>query len=357
MNWLASPLVLALREPQRMAGLDDCTWDLLLRQASSAGLLGRLRALAVAQGFEPRLPAPVRRQMTAIATAVEMQRVAVHWEVRHIARALASTGAPVVLLKGAAYAAAGLPAAAGRTFSDIDILVPKAAIDAVEHALVVGGWVSAKLDAYDQRYYRRWMHELPPMMHIRRRSPLDVHHNILPETARIRTHPEKIIAAATPLAGYRQLHIPAAADQILHSATHLFHEGEWEHGLRDLSDLDLLLRAYGEAAGFWPHLVERAGELNLRQPLHYALRYARRVLLTPLPEAVLGEFLEPPTPAMDFLFMNGLAAAHHTLSTRWTATAQRLLYVRSHWLRMPLHLLAPHLLHKALARQRENAPA
>lgn len=355
MNWLSSPLILALRDPRRMAGFNGSDWDLLLRQASGAGLLGRLRALAVAHGIEPRLPVPVRRHMTAIETAVEMQRIAVHWEIRHIARALAPTGAPVVLLKGAAYAAAQSPAALGRTFSDVDILVPKAAIAAVEHALTVGGWISANLDAYDQRYYRRWMHELPPMVHIRRRSPLDVHHDILPETARIRTHPERIIASATPLAGYQRILIPDRVDQVLHSATHLFHEGEWEHGLRDLSDLDLLLRAYGEAADFWPRLSARAVEMNLRQPFSYALRYARRVLLTPVPAAVLREFAQTPTPAMDFLFMNGLAAAHHSMRTRWTTTAQRLLYVRSHWLRMPLHLLAPHLLYKALPRRQDAA--
>lgn len=350
-NWLSSPLVTALRDPKQMAGFDGSTWDVLLRQASSAGLLGRLRAFAIEHGIKAQLPVPVQRQMTAIDTAVEMQRIAVHWEVRHIASALAPTGAPVVLLKGAAYAAAGLPAALGRTFSDVDILVPKAAIPEVEHALVGGGWISGTLDAYDQRYYRRWMHELPPMLHIRRRSPLDVHHNILPETARIRTHPERIIAAATPLAGYRRVYVPSRADQVLHSATHLFHEGEWGHGLRDLSDLDLLLRAYGETNDFWSVLTARAIELNLRQPLSYALRYAHHVLLTPVPEAVLHEFAEAPTPLMDFLFMNGLASAHHSLRTRWTATAQRLLYVRSHWLRMPLHLLVPHLVHKALPRR------
>ena len=38
--------------------------------------------------------------------------------------------------------------------------------------------------AYDQRYYREWMHELPPLLHVRRQTALDVHHAIAPETAR-----------------------------------------------------------------------------------------------------------------------------------------------------------------------------
>ncbi|MEO8249859.1 MAG: nucleotidyltransferase family protein [Burkholderiales bacterium] len=355
MNWLDSPLVRALRDPRTLAGFDDDGWSLLLRQASSAGLLGRLHAQAAALGIEAALPKAVRRQMNGIEAAVRRQTQAVHWEVRHIAAALEQIGAPIVLLKGAAYAAAGLPAALGRTFSDVDVLVPKAEIARVEYALGVCGWASGNLDAYDQRYYRRWMHELPPMVHFRRLTPLDVHHNILPETARIRTYPDRIIAAATPLAGYRQVFVPSRVDQVLHSATHLFHEGEWEHGLRDLSDLDLLLRAYGERTDFWTALTARGDEMNLRRPLAYALRYTQLVLHTPIPESVLREFGGTRSRAkdrlMDFLFLNGLASAHHSLRTRHTAVAQILLYMRSHWLRMPLHLLAPHLLHKALPRK------
>ncbi len=354
MNWLDSPLLRALRDARVMPGFTAGEWDLLVRQANGAGLLGRLHAQAAALDVVRQIPDAALRHMTAATTGVRLQTRAVHWEVKQIAQALARTGAPIVLLKGAAYAAAGLPAALGRTFSDVDILVPRARIQEVEHALTMAGWISAKLDAYDQRYYRRWMHELPPMLHYRRRTPLDVHHNILPETARIRTHPERIITAAAALAGQTQVLIPSALDQVLHSATHLFHEGEWEHGLRDLSDLDLLLRAYAsDDHDFWTRLAARADEMNLRQPLAYALRYARRVLQTPVPDASLREFASESTPRMDFLFMNGLTAAHHSLRTRWTASAQGLLYIRSHWLRMPLHLLAPHLLHKALLRKQE----
>lgn len=354
MRWLRSPLVRALRDPASLTRFDEPTWDLLLRQAGSAGLLGRLQAQAIDSGVEPALPASVRRHMNAAQNAVQRQTIAVHWEVKQIARALGAVETPVVLLKGAAYAAANLPAALGRVFSDIDILVPKSELDQVERALLVGGWVSAKLDPYDQRYYRRWMHELPPMQHIRRRTPLDVHHNILPETARIKTRPELILDAALPLSGYPNIFIPSPPDQVLHSATHLFHEGEWGHGLRDLSDLDLLLRSYGRAAVFWPALSARAAELNLQLPLRYALRCTYRIFHTPIPAAVQREAaIDSSGSVMDSVFLNAFASAHHSLNTRWTALACSLLYVRSHWLRMPPHLLLPHLLHQALPRRRK----
>jgi hypothetical protein len=351
-------LLLALREPMAMAGFDPDAWDLVLRQASAAGLLGRLAALAHDKGTQAALPGPVCRHLRAALTMAEQQQRAVRWELAQLGPVLQPLDGPVLLLKGAAYAAAGLPPAAGRLFGDIDLMVPKAQIATAEALLTFDGWVSSHHDSYDQRYYRQWMHELPPMMHIRRRTVLDLHHSILPETARIQTRPELILAAATPLAAHPRFSIPSRADQVLHSATHLFHEGEWQHGLRDLVDLDALLRAYAVEPGFWDDLLQRAELLNLGRPLYYALRYAAMLLETPVPADVLARCPQAPSAlnraVMDRLFPAAFATAHHTMRTPLSGVAEFVLYVRSHWLRMPPHLLLPHLIRKSWTRRTEG---
>ncbi len=343
-------LLLALREPDAMLGFDAPTWDRVVRQARAAGLLGRLGALA--SGFSDRLPTPVGRHLRASLALAGQQRRAVHWELLHLGRDLKHIAGPVVLLKGAAYAAADLAPSAGRVFTDIDLLVPRAQLGATEAALMLGGWASAPQDAYDARYYREWMHELPPMQHLRRQTWLDLHHNILPETARRKTRPELLLAAATPLAAFPRFSILEPADQVLHSATHLFHEGEWRHGLRDLVDLDALLRANGDAPVFWPRLLARAEALNLGLPLYYALRYARRLLHTPVPEHLEAQCRERPPRAvaalMDALFLPALTSFYNEGRVTFTRIATSALYVRSHWLRMPPHLLLPHLARKGL---------
>ncbi len=258
MNPACAALLAALREPAAMAGFDADAWDRVVRQAAAAGVLGRLGALARETGIDEALPAPVWRHMQALLTVAGQQQRAVRWELVQLSRTLADLAGPVLLLKGAAYAAADLPPAAGRLFADIDLLVPKSQIDAAEAALMLDGWNSSQHDAYDQRYYRKWMHELPPMMHIRRQTVLDLHHNILPETARIRVDPAPVLAAARPLPEFPRFSIPSREDQVLHSATHLFHEGEWQHGLRDLVDLDAMLRAYAHDPAFLDHLIRRA---------------------------------------------------------------------------------------------------
>lgn len=349
------PLLSVLRDPAHMATLDLKNWDLLLRQAGSAGLLSRIAVQAEAFGLEARVPDVVRPHLIAARTVAAKQRQAVRWEARRIAQALADVDAPVLLLKGAAYAIADLPPAAGRLFGDIDILAPRAQLGQVEGALLLAGWHTQKQDEYDQRYYRRWMHELPPMTHIRRGTVLDVHHNLLPETARIRTHAAPILDAAQALADPAGLGIPANTDLVLHSACHLFHEGEWGHGLRDLVDLDAMLRAFSQASDFWPTLLARAKTLNLGRPLYYALDCCQRWLQTPIPAQVIATCPSKPPrwqrPLMRKLFDAGLGSAHASCEGHGTKLALFVLFVRGHYLRMPWHLLIPHLLHQALRRE------
>jgi len=347
------PLLDVLREPARMAGLSLGEWDRLLRQAGSAGLISRLAVQAETLGLDADLPASVRPHLAAARTVAAKQRQAVRWEARRVAKALAGLDGPVLLLKGAAYALADLPPAAGRLFGDIDLLAPKAQLGRAEGDLMLAGWHASGKSEYDQRYYRRWMHELPPMIHIRRGTVLDVHHNLLPETARIPTRAEPILAGARPLPDLPGLCIPADTDLVLHSACHLFHEGEWGHGLRDLVDLDALLREFASAS-FWPRLLSRATELNLGRPLYHALDCCRRWLSTPVPADILAACpARPPAwqrPLMRALFDRGLASAHASFRPAGSGAALFLLFVRGHYLRMPWRLLIPHLLHQALRR-------
>lgn len=346
-------LVRMLRAPEAAATLDAPAWDRLIRQARHANLLARL-AHQVAAVCEPAsLPPPVQRHLDSARNFAAAHARVVRWEVNRIRRALAPLGVPVVLLKGAAYLMSGSPVAVGRVFSDVDILVPRARLDAVEESLYWAGWLTTHHDAYDQRYYRRWMHELPPLRHVRRRTVLDVHHNILPETARLHPDPEKLIAAAECIDA-PDLHVLSTEDRILHSATHLFHDGEFEHGLRDLVDLDGLIReAAGADPDFWERLPVRAGELQLSRPLAYALRYCREILGTPVPDAML-EWTDRALPGqgvrglMDALMARALRPPHPDCDDAFSAPARWLLYVRGHALRMPPHLLLPHLVRKAV---------
>ena len=346
-------LVKALCNPAWLEEATMAEWDLILRQARNADLMARLGVVVRQHGLLERIPKAPSLHLEAAQRLSEKQGSVVRYEAAAILQALDEVNQPLILLKGAAYVVADLPPARGRIFSDIDIIVPKARIDAVEEALQRHEWRSSHLNAYDQRYYRTWMHEIPPMKHLRRQTVIDVHHTILPETARLHPDPQKLLAAAVPVAGKTNIFVLAPTDMVLHSATHLFHDGELEHGLRDLVDLDALLRHFGKDEKFWDALIERAVEMELVRPLYYALRYIRATLQTPIPESALKASVALGRPAliaplMDALFERALMPDHPSCEDRFTALARWLLYVRAHYLRMPLHLLLPHLLRKAL---------
>lgn len=348
--------VRALRDPGAAARFSLPEWEAVIRGARRGNVLGRIAVDIVERGLLLRVPQAPRAHLGAALVVAEAQASGVRREAAFIDRALADLGVPIVLLKGAAYLIAGLTAARGRVFSDIDILVPSPRIVDVESRLMVHGWASSKTDAYDQRYYRRWMHEIPPLRHHTRQTVLDVHHAILPQTARLKPDSAKLLAASLAIAGEPRFRVLSPVDMVLHSATHLFCNEDVGNSLRDLVDLDALLREFGAHEDFWSRLTERAAELDLSRPLYYALRYARRVLDTPVPERVSGaaERSGPPSwlrGLMDRLF---LPTFHPEATGRGLALARTSLYVRAHWLRMPPLLLTYHLAYKAFRREQPN---
>jgi len=346
----------ALREPGLLRQLTPMQWNILLPQGRQSHLLARLAYLAQSQDLLDQLhPSPRGHLYAALAVAARQKR-AVHWELTRIRKALATSNTPVLLLKGAAYLVADLPPGRGRLFSDIDILVPRAQLASTESALKAYGWTGdPHLDAYDQRYYRQWMHELPPLHHPVRGSVIDVHHNILPDTARARPDASRLLVDAVPVAEYPGVYVLSPADMILHSATHLFWDGEFDHGLRDLVDLDALLRHFATGASFWENLQKRAVQHGLTRPLYYALTYTRGLFDTPVPaELCETPGNKPPAPtaaAMDWALSRALRPMHPSAQLFGDGLARWVLYVRGHFLRMPLHLLVPHLVRKALRKR------
>ena len=60
---------------------------------------------------------------------------------------------------------------------------------------------------------------------------------------------------------YKRLSAP---DMVLHTSAHMFQDGDLEGGLRQLTDIDGLLRAFCETATFWDRLLEEEARLGAR---------------------------------------------------------------------------------------------
>ena len=340
------------RSPDAIRRFSIGDWDNLIRQARQAGLLARMHHVLQQNGLAAMIPSVARWHFEAAATLSDKQQIEVRWEVQQVRAALAGLNFPLIVLKCVADVMADLPGARGRLFNDIDILVPREQLDQVESALMLAGWHTVGLPDYDQRYYRRWKHEMPPMQHVRRAMVIDVHHAILPDTAHYHPDSAKLCNRAVAVQGLPGLAVLAAEDRVLHAATQLFYNSELTHGLLDLSDIDLLLREASTVTAFWTKLLARAEEMQLSRPLFYALRYTRHFFDTPVPDEVDSSLVAAaPRGAilnlMDSIFTCALAPAHPGCENTFTPLAHSAVYLHAHWLRRSPRLLVPHLFHKA----------
>lgn len=344
-------LVAMLKDPVRAGELELSHWDTVIRQARVNRLLGTLAHFLSEEGLWSQIPCAPRRHLDWALRITQTHRAELEWELFSIAEALGSLDTPVVLLKGAAYHAAGMKASTGRLFGDVDLLVERRALGAVEAALMQHGWVNTHHDPYDQRYYRQWMHELPPMQHIRRGTILDVHHSIVPPTARLKVDPESLISASVAV-NDSPFRVLAPEDMFLHSATHLFFsEGEMPHGSRDLVDLYLMAGAKADEA-FWRRRQARAIALGLEEPLVLAVYFLDRLMGVALPREIRAWAVGTlPGGVRGWMLRGALDSALRVRDSHHRTMADSLkkgyLIVRGHREKMPLPLLVRHLGRKA----------
>jgi hypothetical protein len=349
----ADMLIGLLRAPQGLVALAPADWYPLLLAARDGGLIGALAARAEADGVLDRLPAPARDALVGGRRVGDHHDFMLRWEARRVRRALADCGQPFLLLKGAAYALLDLPSSRGRLTGDIDILVRREGLPAVEASLQAHGWQPTEADAYDQRYYRQYMHELPPLRHRERGTVVDVHHTISPPTSRIKIDGGRLWSMAQPI-GDTGFFTLAPTDLVLHAVIHLFHEGNVDTGIRDLADIDALLRHFGRDETFWESLLRRADSLGAGRVAFYGLRYAAMLFGTPVPPATLAATARwrPASPMlklMDGLIVEALLSYRRREAVK-ARVANWMLYIRSHWRRMPPLMLAAHLLRKLFRR-------
>jgi hypothetical protein len=323
-------LVRALRDPVTTQALGAQGWTALIAMARAEQLIGTLAHRLTEQS----LPANVAAIMADARVNADYHRRSALWEAECAAHALADYPGKVILLKGTAYVAANLKAGNGRHIGDLDIMVAREDLPQVEALLLEkGGWEWVKEDAYDDAYYRDHMHELPPLIHKERDRMVDVHHTILPLTARPRPDAAAMLADTIQLEN--GLHILCPPDMVVHSAAHLFADGDLAGGLRNLWDIHCLLSEFA-TADFWPQLEQRAQHHQLWPAVHRAARLAHQLYGTDIPIDWVR-----PRPS-DRIYLRRLTARDG-----WGRTTRKLtrliFYIRSHWLRMPPLMLAQHL--------------
>lgn len=334
-----------LKDRSTISRFTEEEWSLLFSEARRSGVLHRL-AVELECGTEELGSVPFRLHGHVRSSSLQSVafRIDVVRELQFIKSALAKLDAPVILLKGASYVLLDLPSASGRTFGDVDILVPKKQIPSAEALLMIGGWSVGQIDAYDDRYYREWSHEIPPMTHLRRGTTIDLHHSLVMPTCRVHVASDMMVNEAIPVSGQDLWWRLRDEDILLHAISHLILNSEFDRGLRDLWDIDLLFRHYCSCSPAFPErLASRANEVGLGELTLQALALASRFFCTPL----LPPFSSKHESVVSKLIAIASSTRHTATRPRWQGVADVILAFREMYLRLPGRFLVRHLTHKA----------
>jgi len=287
----------------------------------------------------------IRHLKNALKIA-EKQKEQVFLEANEITHILKPVSEFVVFLKGAAYSLNHSLAGQGRIYSDIDILVNKTQLTDCEQTLALHGWFGEEISDYDQRYYRKWAHEIPPLAHIHRGTIIDLHHNIIP-----------IVSNDTPSASALKNHIITNRDgiqtlslpaQFVHSGVHLFRNEEYKTAFRDVVDLYFMLLEIGPDN--LSDIIDVAEELGFKYETGLALSALQNIFELSFPAATIALLLNKSKLRIafdQFIFAKVLLPQHRLLHCNETPVRYFLATVRGHFIKMPLHLLTYHLLMKS----------
>ena len=335
-----------------LSQLTEKDWESLVLVAREGGVLGRLYYILGQHQLRESLPAFPRKHMLAASLYADRQADQVRFECQLLIDTLGEKHQKQhMFLKGAAYVLSQDPVQKGRTFSDIDMLVPKSKIDEVEQKLMRYGWFQDEKSDYDQRYYRKWIHEIPPLSHAVRGTVLDLHHNIVPPVSG--RAPNLDVLWDTLVTDKNGVSYMAPAGLTLHSAVHLFFQEEFSHGFRDLSDLNILFSHHGSDMKYWQVLLQLADKTGFGREAFFAVKYCQYFFKTDIPEFVVNN-LERHKPGrlkmkiLDWCFRHVLVPHHSRCVEKGFSLANNLLFIRGHLLKMPAHILLYHTISKTI---------
>ena len=296
-------------------------------EAQLHGFLGlSLSPVEIAQ-----LPHALRMHFSSIARFWDAQKIQTHAACRLLASQLQADKVN----------------AKGRLISDIDILVKKQDLALVEKTLSSVGWKAVELDDYDEKYYREWSHELPPFIHLETGATVDIHHNLLPSSAKKRIDINHIFSLKEKVG--ENLYIPSEAHLILHSSIHLLLNDDIEKGLRDCLDLHSLICSQLKKNTPLSEVFQLFKGSNCASEFTILLILLN--LLFGKSTSIYSTYLRAYTPTLSEQFKANMLhksvfPPSHFLKNDFNGFARMISYINGHLSKMPLPMFTKHILYK-----------
>jgi hypothetical protein len=273
------------RSPAVAGQLSEDQWGSVLLLANHTELLPQIAERVLNCKGDLDLPACVHHRFLRERQLNGFNRLSIEFELDELERLLGDMACPLVLLKGCAYLKAGLRWADGRRSGDVDLLVREQDVERVSEKLLHSGFeFDEELDPRDASYFRRWLHELPPVHHNYRKKEIDLHFRLLPQCDPNSFSSDSLIDRSIAIQGsvFRWLD---PVDRIIHAAINLGRTGEYRRALRDLWDIQSLIQDAGGTDHYcWVDLADRSRELGVQKTVSEVLLLAEQAVGLVVPD-------------------------------------------------------------------------
>ncbi|MCG7499394.1 nucleotidyltransferase family protein [Vibrio sp. Of7-15] len=355
-------LLEVMRNPEKITHLTTHQLSDLICEARFHNMLSQLSCILNQHELKSILPHKFLTHLHSSDLQFQNQVLQLKLEHQQLSDLLTPITHPFVYLKGAAYHLAGFEEFSGRFIGDIDILISEESLPRTEKVLMGSGWITTKINSYDNKFYREYSQEIPPLKHLERGTELDVHFNILPKTLKQSRPGEIWLNHSIPLSDSNpNCRILKPEAMVLHSAIHLFYESEYHKGTRDLYDLYLLFTRFQKDPSFWHNLIQTTDELDNGDAIFIALRYCASIFHLSVPAHVISHYQQFSANSayqmmLDLAFTRIFCCSFPPDKQLGHVQTETFLYLRGHLKRMPLKLLIPHLTRKFFMQFKKEKP-
>jgi len=274
-----SPVIDLLRRSNR-------DWKGVLRAATDLGVAPLVYSTVKSAASPASVPTDVIEPLARSYYQQAAQNGRLYGELRKVLTAAAQAAIPVIVLKGAAIAERVYGNIALRPMRDLDLLVRREDLEAMNRLLHGLNYV------HDESYrpaawYREHHHHLAPYRRPGGYATLEVHHHIVPSTAPVRIPIEDLWRRAqrASIASTPTL-VLAPADLVLHFCIELSCVDCFVGKLRTLCDIAATIECHGDAFD-WNLFLEQSADYNAERFVYYSLWLARRLVDADVPAEIL----------------------------------------------------------------------
>jgi hypothetical protein len=336
----------AFATPKLVNNYSSEQWEGLVRILRGADLLASFFYLLQRSDLIKQVPLFALKHLESARVYADRQAHQVRHEAETLDTLMSTSNVKPIFLKGAAYVLRDNINHFGRVMSDIDILVKSEELETVEALLKKNSWATNVLDDYDQQYYRNWAHELPPYRHVYRGTTLDVHFTLLPPISGIEIDKCILFSEVQAVAGNKLVLSPNLL--VLHCIIHLFFNEDFSKSFRDILDIHLLVEQLEASEGL-EKIRMLAVQMGFYKELYYALSIRDEIFHTNCLQD--NKFHCPSIPLITRFFIQyvvyrSVMPSHDLIFSYWNNFARFIMYIRGHFLKMPLRILIPHMLVK-----------